>query len=133
MSASSNSIQERFEIINDRGETEKIISAVLSRAKNCINVCLDNTTSTGESEIDSYKSGPSDVAIRGVSVRYLKKITKENIEYCKDLAQKAQVCHIDTIKGNFVVTDSEYIANVTSTNVHGKKQELEFKDNRKLK
>jgi two-component system sensor histidine kinase VicK len=112
VAASSNSIQEKVEIISDKEETEKIISAVLSRAKNCINVCLDKTTSTGESGIDSYQNGLSDAANRGVTVRYLTKITKENIEYCKDLLQKAHVYHIDTIKGNFVVTDSEYIANV---------------------
>lgn len=100
VAASSNSIQEKVEIISDKEETEKIISAVLSRAKNCINVCLDKTTSTGESGIDSYQNGLSDAANRGVAVRYLTKITKENIEYCKDLLQKAHVYHIDTIKGN---------------------------------
>jgi hypothetical protein len=30
------------------------------------------------------------MATIGVPVRYLTKITKENIEYCKDLAQKAR-------------------------------------------
>ncbi len=49
---------------------------------------------------------------RGVKLRYITEITKENAEYCKRMISElsAEIKHIDKVRGNFTVTDSEYIS-----------------------
>jgi hypothetical protein len=48
---------------------------------------------------------------RGVKLRYITEITKENLSYCKRM--KDMVCelrHLDHIAGNFVLSDSEFVS-----------------------
>ncbi len=50
---------------------------------------------------------------RGVRLRYLTEITSENISYCKDLLSAvSELRHLDGIKGNFMISESEYLAPV---------------------
>ena len=50
---------------------------------------------------------------RGVRLRYLTEITSENISYCKDLLSTvSELRHLDGIKGNFMISESEYLAPV---------------------
>ena len=45
--------------------------------------------------------------------RYIFEITKENINYCKDLMKVSQLCHLDENEANFVVNDIECLGFVT--------------------
>jgi len=56
-----------------------------------------------------------DLARRQVKVRWLTEITKENLSYCKALMQYVELRHLDGIKGNFGVSDKEYIGTATVT------------------
>jgi two-component system sensor histidine kinase VicK len=48
---------------------------------------------------------------RGVRLRYLTEITTENISYCKQLLSTvSEIRHLDGIKGNFMISESEYLA-----------------------
>jgi signal transduction histidine kinase len=50
---------------------------------------------------------------RGVRLRYLTEITSENISYCKELLSTvSELRHLDGIKGNFMISESEYLAPV---------------------
>jgi ElaB/YqjD/DUF883 family membrane-anchored ribosome-binding protein len=50
---------------------------------------------------------------RGVRLRYLTEITSQNISYCKDLLSAvSELRHLDGIKGNFMISESEYLAPV---------------------
>ena len=52
-----------------------------------------------------------DAKNRGVHLRYLTEITKENLSYCKELIKMVhELRHLDGIKGNYMVSESEYIA-----------------------
>ena len=57
---------------------------------------------------------------RGVNFRYITEITKDNISYCKELSEFAEVRHLNGIKGNFEVSKNgikggkgEYIGTAT--------------------
>ena len=57
---------------------------------------------------------------RGVSFRYVTEIIKDNISYCKELSEFAEVRHLNEVKGNFEVSKNrikgikgEYIATAT--------------------
>ena len=47
----------------------------------------------------------------GVYLRYITEITRDNLTYCKELMQIVhELRHLDGVKGNFMVSESEYIA-----------------------
>jgi signal transduction histidine kinase len=49
-------------------------------------------------------------------LRYITEITAENISYCKELMKISDLRHMDGIKGNFMVSEREYLAPATSNN-----------------
>ncbi len=51
---------------------------------------------------------------RGIKLRYITDITKDNISYCKELMKFADdIRYLDGIKGNFMLSESEYLASAT--------------------
>ena len=49
-----------------------------------------------------------DAKKRGVHLRYLTEITKDNLIYCKELIEIVhELRHLDGIKGNYMVSESE--------------------------
>jgi two-component system, OmpR family, sensor histidine kinase VicK len=47
---------------------------------------------------------------RDARVRFITEITKENISYTKAFVQSVELRHLDGVKGNFGLSDAEYIA-----------------------
>jgi two-component system, OmpR family, sensor histidine kinase VicK len=66
---------------------------------------------------------------RGTRLRFITEITKETISYIKDFMEIVELRHLDGVKGNFGVSESEYIAisttdaslskSLTTTIAHG--------------
>ena len=52
--------------------------------------------------------------------RYITEVRKDNIPYCKELMKVGQVRHLDGIRSNFVVTDTEYTSSaiMKQANMH---------------
>lgn len=50
---------------------------------------------------------------RNAKVKWITEITKDNLTYCRELTQYAELRHLDGIKGNFAVSDEGYIATAT--------------------
>src|ERR671932_262194 len=62
-------------------------------------------------ELQPIKKAFIDAKSRGVQLRYLTEITKDNISFCKELISVVdELRHLDGIKGNFMVSESEYLA-----------------------
>ena len=61
--------------------------------------------------IDPIRGAFIDAKKRGVKLRYLTEITRDNISYCKELMSNVdEIRHLDGIKGNFMISESEYLA-----------------------
>jgi two-component system, OmpR family, sensor histidine kinase VicK len=61
--------------------------------------------------IEPIRSAFVDAKKRGIKSRYLTEITKDNISFCKELLSLVDdMRHLDGIKGNFMVSESEYLA-----------------------
>src|SRR5919198_470458 len=61
--------------------------------------------------LDPIRNAFVDAKNRGVRLRYLTEITTENISYCKELLSiVSELRHLDGIKGNFMINESEYLA-----------------------
>jgi two-component system, OmpR family, sensor histidine kinase VicK len=112
MDYSANANREKVEIISDRVLIANTIAEVISRAKNSIAICVDKNT-LKPIGIDQCQLALAEAQKKGVIIKYVTELTKENLEYSKELLEIAQVQHIDGIKGNFVVTDTEYLGMVT--------------------
>lgn len=55
---------------------------------------------------DVYK----DMKSRGIKIRWITDVTKDNVTHCKDLMQYAEVRHINDLNANFGVSETEYIS-----------------------
>jgi two-component system, OmpR family, sensor histidine kinase VicK len=51
---------------------------------------------------------------RGVTIRYITEITKENISDCKEIMKFAEVRHLDKVKGHMGVSEMEYGASAVA-------------------
>ena len=60
--------------------------------------------------VPKLKKGMIDMVTRDVKYRYITEITKDNLVYCKELAKYVELRHLDGIRGNFAVNESQYIA-----------------------
>ncbi|MGB6592842.1 MAG: hypothetical protein WBE68_15185 [Candidatus Nitrosopolaris sp.] len=108
-------LAERTEVLYG---TDKVISEELkffSKSKRQVDTCMDRTRPSLAIGIESIKRSFVDAKSRGVKLRYLTEITNANISYCKELmAIVDEVRHLDGIKGNFMVSEIEYLAPATS-------------------
>jgi signal transduction histidine kinase len=59
---------------------------------------------------ESIKKGISEAKAKGTRLRFITEITQENISCTKEFIETAELRHLDGVKGNFGVSDSEYIA-----------------------
>ncbi|HEY7082297.1 MAG TPA: hypothetical protein VH500_21615, partial [Nitrososphaeraceae archaeon] len=98
--------------------TDKVIRKELqffSKTRQHIDTCIDHTRPTLTIEVESIKNSLLDAKSRGVKLRYLTEITDTNISYCKELMSIVdEVRHLDGIKGNFMISETEYLAQATS-------------------
>jgi two-component system, OmpR family, sensor histidine kinase VicK len=106
----ASAIREKTEILYG---TENVLGSLLeflSKAKR-IDSCGDSKSLSLVFEVDMYNKLLIDIKNRGIKVRQVADITKENIRYCKDLLKFGyEIRHLDDIKTNFSVSETEYLA-----------------------
>jgi two-component system sensor histidine kinase VicK len=105
---------ERTEVISGSENVISVISQFLSKA-NKISSCGDYKAPLVVFEIEEYKKLLYGIKKRGIKVRYVTDITKDNVKYCRDLIElfAYEVRHLDGIKANFSVSETEYFASTT--------------------
>ncbi|HYA81821.1 MAG TPA: ATP-binding protein [Candidatus Bathyarchaeia archaeon] len=97
--------------------TSNVLNAEIqffSNARLKVDTCMDYTRPSLTLGIESIRKSLLDAKGRGVKLRYITEITTENISYCKELMKIADVRHLDGIKGNFMVSEKEYLAPAAS-------------------
>ena len=107
---SSISGTEKTEVIYGSSNVIKKEIQFFSKAKFKIDSCMDHTRPALALGIESIRKSFLDAKGRDVKLRYITEITTENITYCKELMKIAEVQHLDGIKGNFMVSEEEYLA-----------------------
>ena len=86
----------------------------LSKA-NTISSCGDYKALSLTIEVEEYRKLLLNLRKRGIKLRYITDITKDNVKYCKELMMKFayEIRHLDGIKANFSVSETEYLASAT--------------------
>jgi two-component system, OmpR family, sensor histidine kinase VicK len=102
---------ERTEMLIGPEVTTKRAWELFSNISNKLDVCASSAAPSIAMTIfrDAYKS----MKRRGIKIRWVTDITKDNLTHCKDLMQYAEVRHISSLNGNFAVSETEYIAAAT--------------------
>ncbi|MGB8938508.1 MAG: hypothetical protein WCC17_25740, partial [Candidatus Nitrosopolaris sp.] len=59
---------------------------------------------------EAIKKAMLEAKARATRLRFITEITKENISYTKEFMESVELRHLDGVKGNFGVSDAEYIA-----------------------
>jgi len=111
----SSSPSERTEVLHGVENATNAILQFLSNTKNTISGCSDSTGPSVIVGVELYNKSIVELKNRGVKVKHISEINKENIHYCKDLMKIFdELRHLDGIKGNFAVSETEYLAPSTA-------------------
>ncbi|MGB6672299.1 MAG: HAMP domain-containing sensor histidine kinase [Candidatus Nitrosopolaris sp.] len=102
---------ERTRVLDDVENVNNSILQFLSNTKSRISVCSDSTGPSVSVGVELYKRATIDLKNRDIKVKHVTEINKENIHYCKDLMKMIhELRHLDGVKGNFAVSETEYLA-----------------------
>jgi two-component system, OmpR family, sensor histidine kinase VicK len=112
-SSSSNANFERTEVLYGTENTTNAILKFLSNTNKKLDICADSTWPSVAMGIDFFRNALADIKDRGIGSRYITTITKDNLSYCKEAMKIGELHHLDDIKGNFAVSEKEYIASAT--------------------
>ncbi|MFL6456583.1 MAG: ATP-binding protein [Nitrososphaeraceae archaeon] len=112
--SSSNAISERTEVLHGEQNVVNTVLQFTSKAKSRIDACVDYSRPSLTIEIEQLRKAFIDAKRRGVKLRYITEITEDNVGYCKELVKIVdELRHIEGIKGNFYISETEYIAPAT--------------------
>ena len=102
---------ERTEIIYGTANVVKFSAQGLSTAKKRVDVCGDYSMPSVILASQPVREGYFELNRRGVRIRWIADITKENASSCKEIMKIAELRHLDGVKGGFVVSDEKvYVA-----------------------
>jgi two-component system, OmpR family, sensor histidine kinase VicK len=112
--ASPDAINERTEILHGEQNVVNTVLQFTSRANSRIDACVDYTRPSLAVQIEELRKAFLNARRRGVRLRYVTEITKDNVVHCRELIIMVdELRHIDGIKGNFYISETEYIAPAT--------------------
>jgi sugar-specific transcriptional regulator TrmB len=90
-------------------------AALFPGVKERIDCCADSNAPYSHFMLKPVRDGYIQLKNRGIKVRFITEITKENLNYSKELMKIVELRHLDGIKGNFGISDGvEYRASPTS-------------------
>lgn len=98
------------EVLTDEDEIIKTIRRFQANTKKFWCACVDS--SLPSFSVRRVKGGYLSAKKRGVRIMYITEITTENLQYCKEIMTFAELRHLQGVKGNFAVSDTEYVAGV---------------------
>ncbi len=107
---------EKTEVIYGTDNGIRVALECFARTKESLDSCCDSTMPSVVVTTIPIKNAGSQAIRRGVKSRVITEITKENIEYCREMIRIGhELRHLDNVKGNFSVSERDYIANAAQS------------------
>jgi len=103
--------QEKTEMLIGAEITTKRVCEFFSNISKKFDACANSAAPSVAMTI--FRDAYEHMKNRGIKIRWVTDITKDNLTHCKDLTQFAEVRHISYLNGNFGVSEIEYIAATT--------------------
>lgn len=101
---------ERTEVFYGSEDAMRILLQAMRNVKKEAVTCSDAQSAGFSMTVEPVRQGFIDFKKRGVKIRSITEITKENLEYCKQLENYVQLRHLGGLRGNFAVSETEYVA-----------------------
>jgi hypothetical protein len=98
------------QILTDQQEIIKAIKRFQASTKTFRGAWVDSTVPAFS--VGKVRQGYVEASSRGVRIMYVTEITRDNLPHCKEIVQFAELRHMDGVRGNFAVSDTEYVAGV---------------------
>lgn len=102
---------EKTEMLIGAEATTKRVWEFFSNVSNEFDVCANSAAPSNE--MTMFRDAYEDMKNKGIKIRWVTDITKDNLTHCKNLTQYADLRHISSLNGNFAVSETEYIATAT--------------------
>src|SRR5215210_8295316 len=103
---------EQTEMLIGAEVTTKRMSELFSNVSRKFDSCANSTAPSIAMTI--FRDAYEDMKSRGIKIRWITDITKDNLTHCKDLMQYAEVRHISCLNENFRISEIEYIEATTT-------------------
>ena len=116
----SNTDTKKIRILDGIQSTTNAILRLLSKSKSGVDICSNYTVLSLAIADEAFQKALSEAKRRGVKLRCVIEITKENIAYCKELMGRVELRHLDGLKGTFILNEREYLSISTATLLEGK-------------
>ncbi len=98
-------------------DADNALLIFIDRTKKKIDSCVSSAAPSVIIEVDSIKQKRIDaVKNKGIKLRYVTEITKDNIKHIKEMLAFSEIRHLDGIKGNFEVSDEKEYVSVATLN-----------------
>ena len=109
-----NTEKPKFDIIYGIDNVLNIQLELISDARHRLDICMDEIQPRLIVESRQFRQRFLDNKTKGIKLRYLTKITNDNLYCCKDLLSMTdELRHLDDIRGNFYVSEKEYAASAS--------------------
>jgi two-component system, OmpR family, sensor histidine kinase VicK len=103
--------EEKTETIYDVENTISVSLNCFAQAKESHDSCGDFTLPSVIMTTEPIRNAYHELRKRGIKTRFITEITEKNILYCKELMKIVyELRHLEGVKGNFGVSESDYIA-----------------------
>jgi Mg2+ and Co2+ transporter CorA len=107
---------ERTEVLYNQDEIVRRVLEQCYTIKHKLDACIDvNGPSMNVIPNHPVTKAYIDMKERGVRLRFISEITKDNLKYCKELMKIGEIRHLDEVKGNFGVGDKRVYHGGTDT------------------
>jgi signal transduction histidine kinase len=113
LTLTSTATNEKTEVFHGEENAMNILLKTMSNVKEEALVCADANSAAFSMNVAPIKKGYSDFKSRKVRIKFLTEITSQNLQCVKELMGYAEVKHMDAVKGNMAVSETEYIATAT--------------------
>jgi nitrogen-specific signal transduction histidine kinase len=106
-------VTEKTEILTNPEDIDRVIHQTFSNISHNYGTCIDASGPAVVMNIESMKKRLIVAHARGVKIRFITEITKDNLSYCKQMVELGEMRHLEGVQGNFGVSETEYLASAT--------------------
>jgi two-component system, OmpR family, sensor histidine kinase VicK len=97
-----------MELLNSPEDVIKLVHRLSPKAKNSLDGCFDYTGPSIQVETKPVWKEIIKLYKRGVRLRFITEVTSKNLHYCKEMMKYVEVRHLEAVKGNFGIQDSQH-------------------------
>lgn len=119
----TNRSTEPFQIITGPENITNFVLEHYLTTRATMDACFDFVGPSVVATDKRIMAGASDMKKRGIKIRLITDVTKDNIQHCKKIMEVSEIRHLDGVKGNFGILDgTEYNMHLIHQDSHAPTQ-----------